>query len=91
MPIRFTPTSVLAFAYLGLVGSFAASTLYLVLLRRYTVTAVAYLRFGTATVAVMAGVLIAGEDLKTSHIIGVAAVLAGLLLLSRPEARQIKS
>jgi drug/metabolite transporter (DMT)-like permease len=83
LPMKFTPASVLAFAYLGLVASFAASALYLILLRRYTVTAMAYLQFATAAVAAATGVLLGGEHLGTSLAVGIIAVLGGLLLLSK--------
>ncbi len=83
MPMTFSPTSVLAFSYLGLVASFAASSLYLILLRRYAVTTLAYLQFATATVAAGAGVFLGGERLGLSLTVGVATVLGGLLLLSK--------
>ena len=38
LPMKFTPAAVAAFVYLGLVASFAASGLYLVLLRRFRVS-----------------------------------------------------
>lgn len=85
LPLKFTPASVLAFAYLGLVASFAASGLYLILLRRYTVTAMSYLQFATAAVAALAGVLLGGERLSKSLILGILAVLGGLLLLSKKD------
>jgi drug/metabolite transporter (DMT)-like permease len=86
LPVEFTLASVFAFAYLGLVASFAASGLYLMLLRRYTVTAMAYLQFATATIAAVAGVLVGGEQLGTYLAAGVIAVLGGLLLLSKTSA-----
>jgi drug/metabolite transporter (DMT)-like permease len=82
-PMNFTPESVLSFVYLGLVASFAASGLYLVLLRRYAVTAMAYLQFGTATVAAAVGIILGGERLEPSLGMGVLAILAGLLILSK--------
>jgi drug/metabolite transporter (DMT)-like permease len=89
VPLRFTPGSIIAFAYLGLVASFAASALYLILLRRYTVTAMAYLQFATATIAAVTGVLIGGEQLGAPVAIGIITVLGGLLLLSKTSAEDI--
>lgn len=91
LPMTFTPASVLAFAYLGLVASFAASSLYLILLRRYTVTAMAYLQFATAAVAAAVGVFLGGEHLGTSLAPGVLAVLGGLWLFSKSSAGNIPS
>jgi drug/metabolite transporter (DMT)-like permease len=91
LPIRFTTSSVLAFAYLGLVASFAASSLYLVLLRRYALTAMAYLQFATATVAAAAGVLLGGEHLGAALAVGVAAVIGGLFLLSKTAPSSVRS
>ena len=72
-----------AFVYLALVASFGASGLYLVLLRRYTVTAMAYLQFATAAVAAAAGVLCGREHLGSSLAAGIVAVIGGLLMLAR--------
>jgi len=91
LPTKFTTASVLAFTYLGLVASFAASGLYLALLRRHTVTAMAYLQFGTATVAAATGVLLGNERLGPSLAVGVVAVLGGLILLSKTAAEGIPS
>ena len=86
LPVKFTPGSVIAFAYLGLVASFAASALYLLLLRRYTVTAMAYLQFAIATVAAVTGVVLGGERFGISLAAGVIAVLGGLFFLSKTAA-----
>jgi len=91
LPMNFTSASVLAFAYLGLIASFAASSLYLILLRRYTVTAMAYLQFAIATVAAVMGVVVGGEKLGISLAPGVLAVLGGLWLLSKSSARDVLS
>lgn len=90
-PVRFTTASVLAFIYLGVIASFAASYLYLIILRRYTATAMAYLQFATAAVAAVTGVVVGGEHLGYSLVPGIIAVLGGLLLLSRSTARDTTS
>jgi len=91
LPMKFTFASVVAFAYLGLIASFAASSLYLVLLRHYTVTGMGYLQFAIATVAAVIGVIVGGEQLGISLAPGVVAVLGGLLLLSKSSASDIPS
>lgn len=83
MAVEWTATAVVSHLYLGVVASAAASALFLVLLRRYRVTAMSYLQFVTAGVAVVTGIVIAGESLGAGIFAGSAAVLAGLWLLGR--------
>jgi drug/metabolite transporter (DMT)-like permease len=85
---EFTRASVAAFTYLGFVASFLASGLYLVLLRRYAVTAMAYLQFATAATAAALGVVVGGERLSASLAIGVGAVLLGLFLCTKAHAQR---
>jgi drug/metabolite transporter (DMT)-like permease len=82
LPMEFTPKAVLAFVYLGLIASFAASGLYLILLRRYAVSALAYLQFATAAVAALVGTFIGGERIGAPLAAGIVAVLAGLFLMT---------
>jgi len=51
----------------------------------------AYLQFGTATVAAATGVLLGNERLGPSLAVGVVAVLGGLILLSKTAAEGIPS
>lgn len=83
LPMEFTLASVVAFTYLGLVASFAGSGLYLVLLRRFTVTAMAYLQFATAAVAALTGVALGGERFGIALAAGMIVVLGGLIVLSK--------
>jgi drug/metabolite transporter (DMT)-like permease len=82
LPVNFTPASVTAIIYLGLVGSFAASGLYLVLLRRFTVTAMSYVQFAVAAVAAVVGVCVGKEHMGTPVFAGILILLAGLLILA---------
>ncbi len=87
-PIHFTARAIAAFAYLGLVASTAASTVYFVLLRRFPVTAMSYLQFVTALVAVATGIGLGRERLGAGVALGACAVLAGLALLAKPRAEE---
>ena len=82
-PVLFTREAVLAIAYLGLVASTGASTVYFVLLRRFSVTGLAYLQFVTSLVAIATGVLLGGERLGPTVSAGAACVLAGLVVRAR--------
>jgi drug/metabolite transporter (DMT)-like permease len=73
---------------IGLVASAAASGLYLVLLRRYRVTSMAYLQFVTPLIGVATGVLLGRERLGASGAAGAAVIVAGLVVLVRP-SRQL--
>jgi drug/metabolite transporter (DMT)-like permease len=86
MTMEFTPQAVLAFVYLGLIASFAASGLYLILLRRYAVSALSYLQFATAAIATVTGTFIGGERISAPLAVGIIVVLAGLVLLSNTTA-----
>ena len=81
--------AVAAFLYLGLVASAAASGLYLVLLRHYSVSGLAYLQFVTAAVAVVAGVGLAQEQLSPTVAAGVCLVLVGLVMRSHGLKRKV--
>lgn len=80
--VEFTASAVMAFTYLGLVASTAASTVYFLLLRRFPVTALGYLQFVTALVAVATGIALGHEHLGLELMVGSAAILAGLVVLA---------
>jgi O-acetylserine/cysteine efflux transporter len=80
MPVNFTPLSVAAFLYLGVVGSALASGLYLVLLQGYTASGLAYLQFVTALIAIAAGLVVENERPNALTMLGATAILAGLAL-----------
>lgn len=81
-PMEFTSTGILAFVYLGLVASFAASGFYLFLLRKYAVSSLAYLQFATAAVAAVTGTVVGGERIGAPLAAGIITVLAGLFVLT---------
>lgn len=81
MPRTATPRTWLTLVYLAVVASTAASTTYFVLLRRFPVSALAYLQFGTALVATLTGVLVGQEPLSPMVGAGAAAILVGLVVL----------
>ncbi|MCC7383961.1 MAG: EamA family transporter [Deltaproteobacteria bacterium] len=89
-PVRFATSGLLAFIYLGLVGSAAASGLYLVLLRRTSVTRMAYLQFVTAFVAALTGISVGGEHFGMATGVGALSILLGLAVLAgRPKAAPV--
>lgn len=89
--MSFSLEALAASLYLGLIASASASTLYLVLLRRFTVSSLAYLQFVTALVAVVTGVSIGAEALRTTTVLGAALVLAGLWVLGARERASSRS
>jgi drug/metabolite transporter (DMT)-like permease len=82
-PTSFSAEAILAFVYLGVVASAAASGLYLVLLRRYRVTSMTYLQFVTALVGVATGVVLGRERIGVLGAAGAVIVLVGLAVLVR--------
>ena len=74
-------------AYLGVVGSALASGLYLQLLKRHSINALAYLQFLTACVATGTGLLL-GESLGLATALGVVLILLGLGVRGRQQALQ---
>lgn len=87
--VAFTASAVAAFLYLGIVASAAASGLYLALLRRHPVTALSYLQFTNAVVAMAAGTLVGGETLSPYGVVGATVTLAGLWLVLAGSARAV--
>ncbi|PIW02242.1 MAG: hypothetical protein COW42_02455 [Deltaproteobacteria bacterium CG17_big_fil_post_rev_8_21_14_2_50_63_7] len=86
--VAFDGRGVASFLYLGLVASAAASGLYLVLLRRYRVSALSYLQFVSALVAVVVGAFLTGTRFTSLTVGGTLAVLAGLAVLARAQTRR---
>jgi drug/metabolite transporter (DMT)-like permease len=82
--VRFTPKAVAAVVYLGLVASLAASTISLLILRRYRAIATSYLQFVTALIGFLTGVIVGGEAVGGQAVLGVSAIVGGLFLLALP-------
>lgn len=80
--VAFAPENIAAFLYLGLIASFAASGVYMLMLREFAVTNLAYIQFTSAVVAAVTGVLLGGESLTWPTCIGMAGTLLGLALLA---------
>lgn len=89
-PARFTAEAIAAIVYLGLVASTAASTTYFLLLRWFPVSALSYLQFVTALVAVLTGVVVGHEQLGGAVVLGAMAILGGLRLLARSPATAVE-
>lgn len=81
--VHWTPAAVVTVGWLGLVGSVAATGLYLVVLRQVSVGRLGYLQFGTAVVAVLTGAALGGETWSTAMSAGMGFLLVGLLAVIR--------
>jgi len=83
LSVVLTSKAIASFLYLGCVASGLANIVSLRLLRRYRVTAMSYLQFVTALVAVLCGVLLGREAVSAQTLIGFLLVLFGLMSLGR--------
>ncbi|MEO8503814.1 MAG: EamA family transporter [Acidobacteriota bacterium] len=77
---RFDTASLLALAYLAVVGSAIAFTVYYALLRRGSVLELSMITYAAPVVAVAIGVLFFDERLGPQSLLGAGLVLAGVLL-----------
>lgn len=64
-------------AYLGAIASTCANALYFAVLRGIDVSRVSYLQLVSASIGLVAGVLVAGERLGAGALVGAALVLVG--------------
>lgn len=83
LPVRWTAEAVAAVAWLGLVGSAAATGVWLVLLRHVPVARLSYLQFGNAAVALVVGVWLGGEAWSQGQALGTLLVVLGGVLVVR--------
>ncbi len=81
-PVRLTVAGIFSFVYLGVVASAGASMIFLVLLRRYPVSAISYQQFVTSALALLVGVLVGDEHIRSASAIGGIALLGGLGVLA---------
>lgn len=88
-PWSASPRALAAAVYLGAVASVGANAVYFVLLRRVEVSRLAYLQLVSAGVALVTGVLGAGERLGAVASAGAALVLVGAVLQATGEARRV--
>ncbi len=85
LTVRWTESAVAAVLWLGLVGSAAATGLYLVLLRHVAVARLSYLQFANAAVALGIGVSLGGEPFGVWQGVGAVLILAGgVVVVYRP-------
>jgi drug/metabolite transporter (DMT)-like permease len=79
--IHFTQTSTIALAYLIVFGNGVAFLTYFTLIRVMPVTRLNLLTYITPIIAVLLGVLFAGEHIAATTILGAAVVFAGIGLV----------
>jgi len=79
--VHFTQTSALALAYLIVFGNGVAFLSYFTLMRVMPVTRLNLLTYITPIIAVLLGVLLAGEHIAATRILGAAIVFAGIGLV----------
>ena len=81
LAVHFTQTSALALAYLIVFGNGVAFLSYFTLMRVMPVTRLNLLTYITPIIAVLLGVLLAGEHIAATTILGAAIVFAGIGLV----------
>ena len=79
--------SLLAFAYLVLIGSVLAFTVYAWLLRNVPVSKVATYAYVNPAVAIVLGWLVLGETITLTTLAGAAVIVAAVALVVRAESR----
>lgn len=85
---RFTPRSLACLAYLSLVGTVLAFTLYFWALRHARATQLALMSYVTPAIAVLIGVSVADEPVTGWTLVGLVTILAGVgTSLGRPRQR----
>lgn len=85
--LNFTPTSVLAILYLGIVGSALAFVGMYWLLKKTTATNVSLITFITPILALVLGWIVLGEVLDPDVGLGAMLILAGIYLTIKPANR----
>jgi drug/metabolite transporter (DMT)-like permease len=81
-PSRFTGSSLLALAYLFVVGSLVAFSAYVWLLRVAPPARVATYAYVNPVVAVAIGVFLGGERLSPHALLGAAVIVAGVVVIT---------
>ena len=80
--LAFTATAIASVVYQGVVVSFATYLAWFMLLRRYRAAVLSVFSFMTPVFGVTAGIVILGEPLTASFVIGALLVLAGIAMVS---------
>jgi drug/metabolite transporter (DMT)-like permease len=86
-PSRFSTDSVLAFAYLVLIGSLLAYTAYTWLLRNVPISKVATYAYVNPVIAILLGWAILDEEVTVSVLVGAAAIVLSVAGVIRRESR----
>ena len=86
-PERFSEASVVAFAYLVLVGSLGAFTAYTWLLQHAPISKVATYAYVNPVVAVLLGWLLASEPITVTILVGAAIIVSSVAFIVRQESR----
>ncbi len=81
--LRFTPAAVGSIAYLALVGTALAFSVYFWLLSHFSATKLSLITYGTPVVAVIVGTLVMDESITPRVLAGAAVVIAGVALAGR--------
>jgi drug/metabolite transporter (DMT)-like permease len=87
-PSSFSMESVLAFAYLVLIGSLIAFTAYIWLLQNAPVSKVATYAYVNPVIAIFLGWLILDETITEITMIGAAVIVASVAVVVRTESRR---
>lgn len=85
MQVSLTPALLLNLGFQTLIVSFASFLAWFALLRKYLASRLSVLTFMTPLFGVAFGVVVLGEKLEASFILGALMVLAGILLVSGHE------
>jgi drug/metabolite transporter (DMT)-like permease len=85
-PSRFSTDSILAFAYLVLIGSLVAYTAYTWLLRNAPISKVATYAYVNPVIAIVLGMLILDEEVTLTMIVGAAAIVLSVAMVVRRES-----
>jgi probable blue pigment (indigoidine) exporter len=87
--ISLSSNLVVSLLWLGLVGTSVANVVWFMLLERFPASTVSTWAFLTPVVALVASVVIFGETLNVTQLIGVVAVLAGAFVIARTAASEL--
>ncbi len=82
LPAEVSLKSAGAIVYLAIVGSLLGAVMFFYILQRLSASAVSLVTLMTPVLAILIGKHLAAEQLSASTLVGVAVVLAGLLLYS---------
>jgi drug/metabolite transporter (DMT)-like permease len=85
---EFSTDSVLAFAYLVAIGSIVAFSCYAYLLQHAPVSQVSTYAYVNPVIAVVLGAVILDEQVAAATVLGMALIVASVVVVVRREARQ---